>query len=60
MEGGMALALAMAEDGIAIYAQRFRREHPGCAEAEVDQAVAEWLARRPADAPGRVVSWPRH
>lgn len=42
--------------------QRYRREHAGATEAEVEAAVAEWHARRPGaehgDAEGRPVPWP--
>jgi hypothetical protein len=44
-------------------AARYRRQHPGAAQAEVDAAVRAWLRDRPGaphgDAVGRRVAWPR-
>lgn len=42
--------------------QRYRREHAGATEAEVEAAVAEWHSRRPGaefgDAEGLPIPWP--
>ena len=59
----MAVAFELLELGIAIRGERFRREHPGCTDAEVDEAVQTWLLERPGapwgDAIGRSVTFPR-
>jgi len=43
--------------------QKYRREHPGAGDADVEAAVVGWHARRPGaehgDAEGRPVPWPR-
>jgi hypothetical protein len=46
--------------GIAMMRQNFRRHFPNDIEAEIDERLRAWLRRRPPDAPGRAVSWPRH
>jgi Rv0078B-related antitoxin len=44
-------------------AARYRREHPGAGDDEVEAAVIAWLGQRPGapdgDAVGRLVPWPR-
>jgi hypothetical protein len=52
-------ALDLMEAGTALMRQRMRREHPGLSADELDALMARWLRTRPADAPGRLVSWPR-
>jgi hypothetical protein len=43
----LALAIELLEAGIALQAQRYRREHPGASEAEVAAFVQAWLVDRP-------------
>lgn len=45
--------------GTALMRQRMRREHPELSSEEVEARVRGWLRARPADAPGRLVGWPR-
>lgn len=45
--GGLALAIELLEAGMALQAQRYRREHPGASEAEVAAFVQAWLLDRP-------------
>ena len=53
----MKTALELLDMGIALRAERFRRENPTASEAEVDACVGAWLIDRPGaphgDAPGR-------
>lgn len=52
-------ALDLMEAGTALMQQKVRREHPELSADELDALVRGWLCGRPADAPGRLVSWPR-
>jgi len=49
--------------GVDMLRTRLRREHPAMTEAEIDERVNAWLARRPGaesgDAEGRPVELPR-
>ena len=49
--------------GAGMVAARYRREHPGATDAEVESVVNAWLADRSqapdGDAEGRAVTWPR-
>ena len=51
-----ATAARMAEEGIALMRQNLRRRFPDETEEQIDWRLDEWLADRPLDAPGRVVS----
>jgi hypothetical protein len=48
--------LRMAEEGIALMRQNFRRLHPSESEEQIDRRLAAWLADRPLDGPGPVPS----
>jgi hypothetical protein len=52
-------ALDLMAGGIELMRQRIRREHPELSADEVADRMARWLQNRPADAPGRMVAWPR-
>jgi hypothetical protein len=52
-------ALDLMTAGTALMRQRIRREQPGLSADEVNARMLRWLRARPADAPGRHVSWPR-
>jgi hypothetical protein len=52
-------ALDLMAAGAALVRQRMRHEHPGLSPEEVDAHMLGWLRDRPADSPGRSVSWPR-
>jgi len=45
--------------GLAMKRAQLRRDHPEASEGELDLQLADWIANRPPDAPGRVGSWPR-
>jgi hypothetical protein len=49
----------MHHDGIALMRENLRRRHPAANGEELDALLERWLLDRPADAPGRRVSWPR-
>ncbi len=53
------LSLEMQVAGIQMKRLSLRRKHPRVSEARLDRLLREWLLDRPADAPGRAVSWPR-
>jgi hypothetical protein len=53
------VALALHEDGIALMRENLRRRHPGESDGEITARLRLWLRDRPADAPGRPVTWPR-
>ena len=57
------ITFELTELGARMRAERFRREHPGATELEVQAAVRAWFALRPGapdgDAFGRPVVWPR-
>jgi hypothetical protein len=59
----LALALDLYETGEAMLLQRLRRENPSATDEELEQAIQNWLGRRPGaesgDADGRAGSWPR-
>ena len=60
---GLETAFELTELGIALYGERFRREHPGCTQADVDAFIQAWLLDRSGapngDAEGRPVTIPR-
>lgn len=43
------VALRLHETGLALQRQNFRRRRPDLTEDQVEEALAEWLARRPLD-----------
>jgi hypothetical protein len=53
------LALDLMEAGQGLMRQKMRREHPELSADELDTLMRGWLCGRPADAPGRLASWPR-
>jgi hypothetical protein len=57
------LALEMFEDGVAIQRENLRRRYPRASDAEIERALADWLASRPGaelgDGEGVRGSWPR-
>ncbi len=58
--GRLALALEMADFGIALMRQNLRRRFPSADEAEICRRFADWLAGPdPADVHLRTVPWPR-
>jgi hypothetical protein len=56
-------ALDLFDLGVALMAQRIRREAPDASEEEVRRRLRVWLQSRPGaeqgDGVGRVVAWPR-
>lgn len=60
---GVALALELSEAGIQMREQRYRREHPDAADAQVEAFMRAWLLERPGapdgDSIGRRVELPR-
>ncbi|WGX98790.1 hypothetical protein [Nocardioides sp. L-11A] len=60
---GLALALELSEAGMQMRELRYRREHPGASDAEVEGFMRAWLRERPGasdgDAVGRRVDLPR-
>ena len=56
---GLALAIELLEAGMALQAQRYRREHPDASEAEAAAFVQAWLLDRPG-APMGDVAEPAH
>jgi hypothetical protein len=48
-------ACEMHEEGMDILRQRLRRQHPDASQDEIESMVAEWVADRPYDSPGRVL-----
>ncbi|MBA2497144.1 MAG: hypothetical protein H0V33_08645 [Acidimicrobiia bacterium] len=51
-------ALHLAETGVRLMRQNFRRRHPGASDSDIDALLRSWLRDRPMDAPGRVVPNP--
>jgi len=47
-------ALDLAETGVRLMRQNFRRRHPEVSEGDIDAMLRAWLRDRPMDAPGRV------
>src|SRR3954454_2411208 len=52
------VAFALHRDGVDLMRQNLRRRHPDESDEEVDARLRLWLRDRPADTPGRLVSWP--
>jgi hypothetical protein len=51
-----AQAVRMADQGIELMRQNFRRRHPEETDQQIDGRLEDWLADRPLDAPGQVVA----
>lgn len=59
--GGLRLLLAaqMADAGLAMMRQTFKRQHPDEADPEIEARLAAWLRSRAADGDGVAGTWPR-
>jgi len=60
---GLRLAIELTEFGARMREQRYRREHPGADDVEVEQFMHDWWRDRPGaplgDSVGRPVAVPR-
>jgi hypothetical protein len=56
---GLTLAFELTDFGIRIRAQRFRREHPGASEEDVEAFIQSWFLARPGAPDGDAVGRPR-
>ena len=54
------LTLNMFESGLTLMRERLRRLHPKLSQSKLEKKLIEWLAKRPPDAPGKIVQWPNN
>lgn len=58
-EENLLLALDMFSTGITLMRERLERENPELSPEAISELITSYLAKRPLDAPGRIVRGPR-